>query len=121
MYGTILIVEDEETLRTAISKILRKAGATVMEAAEGSAALDILRSDAGDITAMLLDVTLPGVASTEVLREARRLRPDLRVILTSAYGNEKVSEMFAGLACESFLRKPYRSAEVLRLLAETVE
>ncbi len=117
VHGTVLVVEDEEVLRLAVSRMLRKHGLSVLEAADGSAALEMLRSHADDLTVVLLDVTLPGVASTEVLREARLLRPDLRVVLTSAYGEGKVAAMFAGLGRQPFLRKPYRQADLLKILA----
>ena len=83
--GTILIVEDEEIQRFAISKMLRKEGFTVLEAPTGSEALATLEIHAAELTVMLLDVTLPGVGSPEIFREARRLSPDLKVIVTSAY------------------------------------
>ena len=81
-----------------------------------SSAVELLRKHTDDLTAMFLDVTLPGLASPEILREAKRLRPDLRVILASAHGEERVSSMFAGLGSQPFLRKPYRLADVLKLL-----
>jgi two-component system cell cycle sensor histidine kinase/response regulator CckA len=115
--GTVLLVEDEEDLRIAVSKMLRKRGFTVLEAVDGRHALEVLRTHMDDLTVILLDVTLPGVASTDVLREVRMLRPDLQVILTSAYGEQKVAAMFAGLGSNRFLRKPYRQTEILKLLA----
>jgi CheY-like chemotaxis protein len=114
--GTVLMVEDEETLRIAVSTMLRREGFTVLEATDGLAALELLRKHTDDLTAMFLDVTLPGLASPDILREARRLRPDLRVILASAHGEERVSSMFGGLGFQPFLRKPYRLADVLKLL-----
>ena len=114
--GTVLMVEDEEVMRIAASRMLQKHGFTVLEATDGSVALEMLRSHTKDITAMLLDVTLPGLASREVLREARLIRPDLRVILTSAYGEKKVAAMFADLGSLPFLRKPYHQADILKLL-----
>jgi CheY-like chemotaxis protein len=89
----------------------------VLEANDGLSAVELLRKHTEDLTAMFLDVTLPGLASPEILREAKRLRPDLRVILASAHGEERVSSMFAGLGSQPFLRKPYRLAEVLKLLS----
>jgi len=115
--GTILIVEDEETLRFAISKMLRKEGFTVLEAAGGSEALEMLGIHAAELTMMLLDVTLPGVASPEILREARRICPDLRIIVTSAYSEQTVATMFSGHAPQLFLRKPFRIADLLNLLS----
>jgi PAS domain S-box-containing protein len=114
--GTVLMVEDEETLRIAVSTMLRKEGFTVLEATDGLAAVKLLRNHAHDLAAMFLDVTLPGLASPDILREAKRLRPDLRVILASAHGEERVSSLFAGLGSQPFLRKPYRLADVLKLL-----
>src|ERR1035438_4481786 len=56
--ATVLVVEDEEGMRTAVSKMLQKHGFTVLEATDGSAALEMLRMHADDTTVMLLDVTL---------------------------------------------------------------
>ena len=116
--GTILVVEDEEALRLAVSSMLRKAGFAVLEAADGSEAIRMIGIHAAEITEMLLDVTLPGVASTEVLREARRLRPDLRVIVTSAYSQQKVAAMSSDLGTQPFVRKPYHVADIMRLLGD---
>jgi CheY-like chemotaxis protein len=113
---TILIVEDEEPLRTALAGLLEKSGYRVLEARDGSEALSMLRIHASELTAMVLDVSLPGVASLEVSRAARGLSPDLRVIVTSAYSEETVESIFGGLASLRFLRKPMRIADLLKLL-----
>jgi CheY-like chemotaxis protein len=111
--GTILVVEDEEVLRLAVSKGLRKRGFSVLEACDGSAAMYLIRARAYDIDVVLLDVTLPGISSREILEEAARIRPQLRVILTSAYGEEIVSASFPGLRVERFIRKPFQLAELV--------
>ena len=113
---SILLVEDEETLRIAVAKMLGKRGFCVMEAADGLAALQILRDHPGQLEAMLLDVSLPGVSSSVVLREAKRLQPGLRVVLTSAHSEQMVAEMFAGMPIETFIRKPYRLDDVMQLM-----
>jgi PAS domain S-box-containing protein len=114
--GSVLLVEDEETLRYAISKMLEGRGFSVLEAADGSEAIRILRSHAGELEVMLLDVTLPGIGSPEVMREAKRIRPHLRVILTSAYSERTVAGMFADLTAEAFVRKPYQVGEIVQLI-----
>jgi CheY-like chemotaxis protein len=65
---------------------------------------------------MLLDFTLPGVSSREVLQEVKRLRPDLLVILTSAYSRESVATSLAGLGFENFIRKPFQIEDLMVLL-----
>ena len=118
--GTVLIVEDEEIQRSAISKMLRKEGFTVLEAPTGSEALAMLEIHAAELRVMLLDVTLPGVGSPEIFREARRLCPDLTVIVTSAYSEQTVAPMFADLP-HRFLRKPFRITDLLQLLGSSLD
>jgi PAS domain S-box-containing protein len=115
---TILVVEDEKTLRRAVSKLLRKRGFAVIEAGDGSTATDLMRSHTGDIDAVLLDVTLPGMPSREVFEEAQRSHPDSKVIVTSAYSKETVDALFPGLAVEHFIRKPFQIGDIARLLEE---
>ena len=75
----------------AVSKVLQRKGFSVIQASDGSSALEWLCEHEDRIDAMLLDVTLPGVSSREVFEAAERLRPDLAVILTSAYGQDVVA------------------------------
>ena len=112
----VLVIEDEDTLRTTVSKLLRKAGHSVMQAENGSTGLDLLRMHPRDVGVMLLDVSLPGMPSREVLRQARHLVPDLKVILTSAYSEERVTASFAGAKFDGFVRKPYRLADLAAAL-----
>jgi PAS domain S-box-containing protein len=114
--GNVLVVEDEEPLRIAVSKMLRNEGFSVLEAISGAEALMMLQRHGDDIAVMLLDVTLPGIASTQVFHEAKRLRPDLRVVLTSAYTRQTVARMFGDFGSQPFLRKPYLLADLLPFL-----
>jgi CheY-like chemotaxis protein/two-component sensor histidine kinase len=114
--GTVLVVEDEELLRLSVSKALRKRGFSVMKASDGSTAMDLMRAHKDDIDVILLDVTLPGISSREVFEEAQRLRPGLKMILTSAYGKETVAATFAGLRIDHFIRKPFQLGDLVRCL-----
>jgi PAS domain S-box-containing protein len=118
--GTVLIVEDEDTLRLAVAQMLRKKGFLVIEAGDGSAALELVRAHGDGIDAMLLDMTLPGVSSRIVFEEARQLHANLKVILTSAYSRQTVVASFDGLPVEGFLRKPFRLAELVGSLQEAL-
>jgi two-component system, cell cycle sensor histidine kinase and response regulator CckA len=77
--------------------------------------MDLLRTHKDDIDVVLLDVTLPGISSREVFWEARRLRPDLKVVVTSAYGKETADASFAGLRVDHFIRKPFHLADLVRV------
>jgi CheY-like chemotaxis protein len=112
----VLVIEDEDTLRITVSKLLRKSGLQVLQAWDGPSGLDLLRRQPHDVGVLLLDVTLPGMSSQEVLRQVRQLRPDLKVILTSAYSEESVTGWFAGEKFDGFIRKPYRLTDLTAIL-----
>jgi CheY-like chemotaxis protein len=116
----VLVVEDEALLLSAVSKMLQHKGFSVIQASSGSSALEVIRECKDSIHAMLLDVTLPGASSREVLEEAQRLRPDVVAILTSAYGREKATASFAGLTVEHFIRKPFQVDDLVTLLQHTL-
>jgi two-component system cell cycle sensor histidine kinase/response regulator CckA len=112
----VLVVEDETGLRMAAAKTLAANSCSVLEAADGTTALSLIRKHYRDLGAILLDITLPGASSPDVFAEARRLRPDLKVVVTSAYGRTKVDECFPGLEIDAFIRKPYRLKELAALM-----
>ena len=115
---TILIVEDEQALLYAISKLLERRGFSVIQASNGTAALELIRKHQDRIDAMLLDATLPGASSREVLDEAERLRPELVAVLTSAYSRDTVAASFAGLTIADFVRKPFQIGDLVTLLGD---
>jgi CheY-like chemotaxis protein/two-component sensor histidine kinase len=118
--GTVLVVEDEEALRLAVSKAVRKRGFSVLEAGDGTAAMDLFYAHRDEIDVVLLDITLPGRSGKEVLDEALRVRPDLRVILTSAYSKETVDASFNGPRSMQFIRKPFQLGELERVLRDAL-
>jgi PAS domain S-box-containing protein len=118
--GTVLFVEDETDLRVAVSKMLRRKGLEVIEAIDGTSAIELMRARRGDIDVMLLDVTLPGLSSREVFIQARQECPNLIVILTSAYSRESVEVTFAGLRIEHYIRKPFQFTDLMGVLQDAL-
>ena len=117
-FGTVLFVEDEEALRQATAAALRKRGYCVFTADHGQAAMEIFRARAQEIAAVLLDLTLPGISGLDVLRRMRGIKPDVRVILTSAYEPEIADSDASGQRPARFLRKPYTFSDLRRELEE---
>ena len=112
---TVLVVEDEDPLREAVAKMLRKSGFEVLEAANGTAAIDLLRANGTGIDIILLDMTMPGPSSHEVVAEAAQTRHDVKVILTSAYTEELAANMWSP-QIRGFLRKPFRHEDLVETL-----
>jgi PAS domain S-box-containing protein len=118
--GTVLVVEDEDILRSAVSKMLRKRGLSVIEAVDGSNASDLLRNCKTDIGVVLLDMTLPKVSGPEVFAELRKIRPEVRVILTTAYTEEMTITAVSGERAWAFIRKPYQFNDLVKLISEAL-
>ena len=115
-HATILFVEDEGSLRQPVAKVLSKNGFEVLEAADGTSAIDLLRTNAAGIDVLLLDMTIPGASSLEVLQAAVDVRPDIRVILTSAYSQEMIEGSMRAPQIRGFIRKPFQLEELLKML-----
>jgi DNA-binding response OmpR family regulator len=118
---TVLLVEDEELLRLAVAKLLRKNGFFVLEAPNGRAAVDLFRTAHSQIGVVLLDLVLPGLSGAEVLRELQQIRSGVKVILTTAYSPEVVRVFVDGQQAWRFIKKPYRVGDVMELLREALD
>lgn len=118
--ATVLVVEDEDPLRQAVVKMLRRTGLEVFEAADGSTAINLLHDNAGNIDLILLDMTIPGPSSTEVMAEAGRTGPHIGVILTSAYSREMLADALSEPQVRGFIRKPFQLEALVRTIRNTL-
>jgi CheY-like chemotaxis protein len=111
----ILLVDDNEDLLDVTSTMLTGLGYQVSSARNGAEALEILHS--GQRFELLLsDIVMPnGMSGVELAREAKRLRPDLKILLTSGYA-EDVLERHNAVGEFSIIDKPFRLAELARRL-----
>jgi PAS domain S-box-containing protein len=114
--GTVLVVDDEELLRRAIVKVLRRENFSVMEAGDGSVAIDLLRAHACEIDLVLLDSTIPGATGREVAEEAQRIRPDINLFVMSAHSKEVARQSINLPESVPFLRKPFQLRDLVRAL-----
>jgi CheY-like chemotaxis protein len=105
--ATIMVVEDEEILRMAVCKMLRKKGYRVIEAGDGLAAAQVFRGKASEIDVVVVDLTVPGSPGRSLFEDIRSIWPAAKVILTSAYDEERARDIVDGPETLEFLRKPY--------------
>ena len=113
--GTVLVIEDEEVLRLAVSKMLRMEGFSVIEAGDGTTGASLFLANESKIDVILLDLTLHGMSGQDLLAELKRVRPDVKVILTTAY-SEDIAFSTSGVQAWRYVRKPYQFRDVMSLL-----
>jgi two-component system, cell cycle sensor histidine kinase and response regulator CckA len=106
--GTILVAEDEDTVRGLVCEVLELGGYTVHAAANGVEALDVFERAGGEIDALVTDVKMPGMNGLELVRHLRAERPDLPAVAISAYGEQPAEDEDISL-----LRKPFSSLELV--------
>jgi PAS domain S-box-containing protein len=114
--GTILLVDDEETIRVLGRRMLERLGFEVLVASDGREALDVYRQHRAEIEVVLLDLTMPHMNGEEAFRELRRMDPQLRVLMSSGYTENDTAARFAGKGLAGFIQKPY----TLELLSESL-
>jgi two-component system, cell cycle sensor histidine kinase and response regulator CckA len=112
-YGAVLIVDDEPMIRKMAGAFLRKLGIPVLEAASGKEAIERLAREGEDVRAVLLDMAMPEMPGDAALPIIRKLRPDIRVVVSSGFQDRDVQRHFSQIEPCSFLPKPYTREQLL--------
>ena len=115
----ILVVDDEESVRWALTKALERAGYRVDLAADGPSGCEAAEST--DVDLVLLDVRLPGRDGLAVLGDLRKRRPDLPVIMMTAYGTLQVAVEAMKQGAYDYIGKPFDVDEVLLVVGKALE
>jgi len=113
--GKVLLVDDEETVQITGSMMLRALGLTPLTAGDGKEALEMIRS-VPDIAIVILDLTMPHMDGEQCLSELGKLRPGLKVIMSSGYSEQEVAARFQGKGMAGFLQKPYKISELREVI-----
>jgi PAS domain S-box-containing protein len=111
--GTVLLVDDEPSVLDTIGPALEALGLRVLLARDGLEAVERLQDDPRAIDLVLMDLTMPHMDGKEAFQAMRKIRPDLRVILSSGYNEQESIQSFLGRGLAGFLQKPY-TLEALR-------
>jgi signal transduction histidine kinase/CheY-like chemotaxis protein len=115
--GRILLVDDEEMVRTVATLMLQRLGFEVITATDGRDAVDLFTVRKDVIDAVVLDMTMPNMDGKEALERLRRIRPDIRVLMTSGFTAEDIAKEMGENGHNGFLQKPFNSA----MLAEKLK
>ena len=118
--GMVLVVDDEEYLRVLCTRMLKRLGYEVIQAADGPQALEIFRERGPEIDCVMLDLIMPIMDGSEVLDKLLDHDPQARVVMTSGYHQREISRRFHGRGIAGFLQKPYILADLADVLSEAL-
>ncbi len=116
----VLVVDDDAGARTVAARILARHGYRVLTAKNGEEAIGIYREREAEVDVVLLDLTMPGLGGVGTMAELRKIRPSVRVVLSSGYDEEDLSLRLAQDPPAGFLHKPYRMEDLVARVEEAL-
>jgi len=119
--GTVMLVDDEETVRSVGKRMIERLGCEVVTCEDGADALERFRAEPDAYNVVILDLTMPHLDGDACFRELRRIRSDVRVILSSGYNEAELVARFAGKGLAGFMQKPYRIDTLAEKIGEALE
>ena len=119
--GWILVVDDDEAVRSVAKRVLERAGFQVLTAVDGVEGVEVFGAHKEKIRAVLLDVTMPRMGGEETFRRLRQMAPEVRVLLSSGYSEQEATSVFAGKGLAGFLEKPFTTASLLERLRSVLD
>jgi CheY-like chemotaxis protein len=118
---TILLVEDEASVRHMMKRALEGVGYRVIDAGTASVALDLLSRHTGEISLVLTDVVMPGQSGRELADRVADLAPDIQVLFTSGYTDSDIAGRGLLQPGAAFLQKPFTTDALVRAVREQLE
>jgi CheY-like chemotaxis protein len=118
---TILLVEDDQDLRSYVAMVLRERGYEVVQAASGEEALRIVEGYDGVIHLLLTDVIMPGISGRILAEKLTAVHPGLKVLFMSGYPNDSLAHHGVLRAGIALLQKPFTGVKVLEKLRELLD
>ena len=116
--GVVLIVDDEETVRNVAEGALTHGGFSVLSASDGNEALELLKTHATKVVAILLDLVMPNLDGEATFAEISRHSAEIPVILCSGYSENDATQRFAGKGLAGFLQKPFDVESLVHIIAD---
>ena len=111
--GTILVVDDEQQVRTITELMLAQFGFKVLTAEDGAAGLKVFSENADRIDLVVMDLTMPKLSGEQAFLEMRKQRPDARIVLTSGYNESEAVGRLSASGVTAFLQKPFELEQLL--------
>ncbi len=118
---TILLVEDDETLRSSVTQVLKKYGYSTLEATSSDDAIRISETNMGTIHLLLTDVVMPGMSGRELAERLTRQRPEIRILFMSGYTDDAIIHHGVLESGMAFIQKPFTIENLMKKIRRVME
>jgi len=119
--GSVLVVDDDEAVRSVARHMLERSGFTVLTARDGCEGVATFEANRDEVALVLLDLTMPTLGGEEAFRAMRQVRPDVRVVLMSGFSSHELASRFGSEGMAGFIQKPFRVDELQACLTSILE
>ncbi|MDO9026461.1 MAG: response regulator, partial [bacterium] len=119
--GSILVVDDEDMIRTIAAQILKTAGYRVQACADGQEAVELYAKDHSRIDLVIMDMVMPRLDGREAFAKMQKINPKVKVLLSSGFSEDGDAQAILQEGALGFIQKPYRSAELLLRVQQALQ
>jgi signal transduction histidine kinase len=118
--GTILIVDDEKSIRELFKTTLTNLGYAIFEASNGKEAIEVYKSKKKLIDLVILDLIMPEMNGIETLTKLKDINPDVKVLISTGYGDDDVFKHLKDLAIAGIIKKPFNVVKLSEIVKNTI-
>jgi signal transduction histidine kinase/CheY-like chemotaxis protein len=119
--GTILLADDDDSIRKMVKSMLERFGYQVIPASNGKEASELYQQRKDRIDMVILDMVMPGWSGVETLTALKKVNPKIKVLISSGYSSEIANEEIINLGINGFVQKPYIIKELLTEMKKVLE
>ena len=117
---TVLVVDDEEMVRSIAAQMLEKLGYRVIAAESGAEALELYEKHRTVIDLIILDMVMPGIGGSEVFDKIKQRDTNAKIILSSGYSRDSQANAIMSRGCDAFIQKPFRLQDLSKLIQSLI-
>jgi DNA-binding response OmpR family regulator len=110
--GTILVVDDDPSVRAVIARMVEAFGFEVLQAVDGRHGVEVFNENRREVRAVVLDMTMPNLDGREAIEQMRRIQEDVKVLLVSGFSENRAHGACAKDGPNAFLQKPFNPEEL---------
>jgi len=118
---TILLIDDEESIRHLGNQILKQFGYTVLTASDGESGLELYQKEKGKIDLVILDLIMPGMGGRRCLEELLKINPKVKVVIATGYSADGHTQEALGAGAKNSVSKPYAIRQMLKVVREVLD